>query len=480
MTAMIQKIGFAALLGMTLFGQSAAAMSLDWSGHYRFEYTEVSSTTLADPAGRKAYILHNLVLSPRIIAADGIEVVSQFSVLGNPSYPGSQVGQTYGIGVNRGTATGMAGANSNVMGRNAGFSTMEVRQLYMLVNQEFAQITVGRAPIEFGLGMTYNAGNGAFDHWGDTMDLVAYKFLVGNLSLTPMIGKPYDYSVAQGRDVTDLMLDVTYNNVETESTFGVFYSSRTSSQASNDAGNALSGTTSGNYSVRNTNVLLARGWQSFKFKVEAGFSEGNTGLKAGSEDIRVNGYGIVAEMQFPRANSNWDWKLRTGVVSGDNPTTPNFEGYALNRNYDLAFLMFNHPLGGYDIFRSAYQRQRDVNCTTPVCPTSANDEALDDDAVSNTIFINPSFTYTIGEKWSWRNSFLYAQLQTNSSTVAGNDVSKDLGFEWDTSLIYKPNSRFQWVNQVGILMPGAAWKEGSVDRDANLTYGIQTKAAISF
>lgn len=469
---------WAVVVALTLpsvLGSQALALSLDWSGHYRFEFTDLESTSLAEPKNRKSYMLHNLVLSPKIIAADGIEVVSQFSMLGNTNYPGSMTGQAFGLGINRGGPSG-----SNVLSRNAGASSLEVRQLYMTMNQEYGQLVVGRAPIEFGVGMTYNAGNGAFDHWGDTHDMFGYKFLVGNLSFMPMIGKPYDFSVAQGRDVTDVMIDITYNNPETESIFGVFSQTRTSSDQSNDAGNYLTGTTTGGYNVRNINLLLGRGWESFKFKLEAGFADGNTGVSIAGEEIKANGYGIVAQMEFPRPDSSWDWKLKLGMVSGDNPTSNNFEGYALHRNYDVAFLMFNHPLGGYDLGRTYFQRQQNPTCTTAPCPVYANNSALDEEAVSNVIFINPSFTYSMGDRWSLHNSLLYGQLQTSPSTVAGNNVSKDLGFEWDISATYKPHPRFQWVNQVGLLFPGAAWKEGSVGRDNKFTYGIQTKAAISF
>lgn len=470
---------FLVLLG---FAIPANALSIDWSGHYRFEYTEINSTSLAEPGNRKAYVLHNLVLSPKIIAADGIEVVSQFSILGNPDYPGTQAGQAFGIG---GVPRGTPAAGSNVASRNAGASSFEVRQLYMTINQEYGQILVGRAPIEFGTGMTYDAGNDPFDHWGDTHDMVGYKFLVGNLSFMPMLGKPYDFSVAQGRDVTDVMIDVTYDNPETESTFAVFHSNRTSSGESNDAVNVLGpmtgGTAAGGWNVKNTNILIGRGWEKFKLKIEAGFTDGATGLTFGGEDVKTSGYGIVTEMEFPRPGSAFDWKVRAGIVSGDNPETSNFEGYALNRNYDLAFIMFNHPVGGYDIFRTQFQRQRVISCPVAPCPTiHANEESLDEEAVSNVIFLNPSLNYTINEKWSWRNSIVYAQLQTKSSTLAGNDSSKDLGFEWDTSFTYKPHPRFQWVNQVGLLFPGDAWKEGTVNRDNKFTYGFQSKAAISF
>lgn len=461
-------------LGLLFIPQMSAAVSIDWSGTYRFEAVTVNSTTLGDPKEQKSYLLQNLTLSPKIVAVDGVNIIGTFQFLGNPSYPGSQTGQFFG---QRPSANA---SSSTVLGRNQGSSQFDVRHLYLNINQEYGAIVVGRAPVNFGLGISYNAGNGAFDHWGDSHDLVGYKFLVGNLSMMPMIGKPYDLSVAQGRDVTDTMIDIQYNNPETESTFGIFHTQRNAAPASNDASNILTGTVTGNYNVKSTNLLLGRGWESFKFKLEAGFQDGNTGLSVGSDEVKVNGYGIVYEMEFPRPQSKWDWKFKGGIVSGDNPNTTNFEGFALHRNYDVAFLMFNHPLGRYDLFRTAFQRQRSPSCTTAPCPAYANEESLDEEAISNTIFFNPVFTYSFSDKWAWRNSLVYAQLQTNSSTVVGNDVSKDIGFEWDTSLVYRPHERIQWVNEVGFLMPGAAFKEGSVNRDNNFNFGFQSKASISF
>ncbi len=456
------------------FNPAAQAVSIDWSGTYRFEAVTINSTSLGEPKEQKSYLLQNLTLSPKIIAVDGVNIVGTFQFLGNPNYPGSQVGQHFG------QRTSVGGGPSTVINRNQGSAQFDVRHLYLNINQEYGAIVVGRAPVQFGLGITYNAGLGAFDHWGDSHDLVGYKFLVGNLSIMPMLSKPYDFSVAQGRDVTDAMIDLQYSNPETESTFGIFHSQRSAGPASNDAGNVLTGATTGNYSVKNTNLLLGRGWESFKFKLEAGFQEGNTGLTNGTEEVKVNGYGIVTEFEFPDTQSKWDWKLKAGIVSGDNPTTKNFEGYALNRNYDVAFLMFNHPVGRYDLLSTNWQRQRTTTCLTPPCPIYANEESLDEEAISNTIFVNPTFTYAFSDKWGWRNSLVYAQLQTNSSTIVGNDISKDLGFEWDTSMVYRPHERIQWVNEVGLLFPGSAFKEGSQNRDNSFTWGFQSKASISF
>lgn len=463
-------------------------MSVDWSGTYRFEYTEMDKAFLDAGHGRKSYILSHLNLTPKIIAADGVNIVANLEVLGNSAYPDSQAGQQFGSGTNRGNdTTGMSGSSSNVASQNQSSSNLKVRELYLNLNQEYGQVVVGRVAQQFGLGMTYNAGRGVFDHWGDIQDMIGYKFLVGNLTMMPMLGKPYDYSPAQGRDVTDTAFQVEYNNPETESVFGLMYRTRTSSQSSNDAANVFDASVNPTYtqtsassgwSTNHTNLVLMRGWDSFKFRMEAGFDSGSTGIQANGSDVKLGGYGIALELEFPK--TDWKWMVKTGIASGDNPNTENYEGYQMDRNYEVAFMMFNHPMGGYDILTSNVQRQR-TTCATPPCPAIANDEALDEEAVSNAVYLSPRFTINLNDKWNWRNTLTYAQLQTNSSRLANNSsVSKDLGFEWDTALIYQPHERIQWVNELGLFSPGAAFKEGSVGRDAGFNYGFQSKAAISF
>lgn len=488
---LMKKLFF--LVGI-LVGLSSTAhgMAVDWAGTYRFEYTEIDKVYLEAGGGRKAYLLNQLSLSPKIIAADGFNIIANFQVLGNANYPDSQVGQQLGHGVNRGDAAGMNGTSSNVNSQNQGATNLQVRELYLRVDQEYGEIVVGRAPVHFGLGLTYNAGKGAFDHWGDVHDQVGYRFMIGNLSVMPIIGKPYDYSPAQGRDVTDVMWNIEYNNPETESVFGVFYRTRTSSQASNDAYNVYDVTVNPDYtqtsaasgwSTTHTNILLARGWESFKFRMEAGFDSGSIGINnQAGDDIKVNGYGIALELDFPRPDSKWQWGLRMGMASGDNPTTSNYEGYHFDRNYDLAFMLFNHPLGGYDALTSRAQRNRDLRsaCAAPPCSAIPSEEALDEETVSNAIYISPRFTYQFGDKWQWTNTLTYAQAHANPSRVPDNDVAMDLGWEWDTGLVFRPHERIQWVNEIGFFFPGGAFKEGSVGRDAGFTYGFQSKAAISF
>lgn len=463
----------AAALLTSVVASTASALSIDWKGTYRFEWTQVDRPTLATPYGMKSYGLNYLSLNPKIIATDGVNIVSRFDVLANqdPAYADAQFGQMWGQGWD---STNTAG-QTNVYSRNHPSTQMRVSQLYLNVNQEYGALVLGRAPLEFGLGITHNAGNGMFDHWGDTEDMVGYKFIVDNFFMMPIIGRVYDENVSQGNTVQDMILHLQYESKESGSMIGLMQQVRKASFGANDVPLNSAPTTgqtkTGEYSVSTTSFILGREWEKFAFKLEAGFTSGNVGAQnATGEDIKSNGYGIAAELYFPRKDSKFDWNIRLGMATGDDPSTANaFEGYQFSRNYDVAMLMFNHRLGQKDFL------------TTNRYKETANhgvSNSLDDEYISNAIYISPKVSYAWNDRLDLNNTLTYAQLMTNPTGVA--DFKKDLGLEWDIELVYKPTERIQWVNQLGLLFPGAAFKNGTDNLENASTYGFASKAAISF
>lgn len=473
-------------MSLLFFGaaREALAMSVDWAGTYRIEYTEVDHTSLGDPTLRKSYLLNSLQLSPKIIASDAVNIVAKFEVLPNSYYPGSSIGQTFGLGTAT-SATPSTAEDSNVAAQRQGTSNMQVSQLYLSVNQEYGAFVAGRAPIHFGLGMTHNAGTGAFDHWYDTRDLVGYKFIIGNLSFMPILGRVYDYSMSQGKDVQDMIWNIEYNNPETESIFGLWYQTRTATQQANDAPATIYGGTavSGGWNVQDTNFFLARGFESVKFKLEAGFRSGSTGITtAAGEDVKLNGYGVALEMDFPAKEGKTSWLMRLGLASGDNPETANYEGFQFDRNYDLGFLLYNHPMGKVDIAKSAVSRTPDKRSCAANCAAGPTDEVADEDSVGNTIYLSPKIRYQMADKWDLTTTFTYAQLQNARYRVGATyeEIGKDVGYELDIGTVFRPTEKIQWVNEVGFLFPGSAYKGGSANYSNGFTFGFQSKAAISF
>lgn len=451
-------------LSVVLMATTANAMTLDWSGGYRFEWTELDKPSLGTPSQRKAYGVNSLYLSPKIIAADGVNVISRFDVLTNNFYPNSQLGEIWGLNNNA------SAANST----NQGSGQIRVSQLYLNVNQEYGALIVGRAPFEFGLGMTYSAGKGAFDHWYDTRDMVAYKVVVGDWFVMPMLSRKQSTNFGQGGTISTMGVQLQYENEENKSLIGIYQENVKGSKEvlgySADQITAYGGTNIGSdLSLQRTNFVLGRGFDSFGFKLEAGFQSGETGVRTATQDVKLNGYGIAAELYVPRAESKWDWKLKTGIATGDDSASVDeFGAYSFNRNYDVGMLLFNHRLGQADFLNTNVIKDSSLSVGN----------SADDEAVSNVVYVAPSVGYAWNDRIDLRNTLVYGQLLNTAQNSV--DSTKDLGLEWDIEVVYKPSERIQWVNQVGLLFPGQAFKNGSSGYENGFTFGFASKAAISF
>ncbi|AHZ83715.1 hypothetical protein Bb109J_c3107 [Bdellovibrio bacteriovorus] len=458
-------------LSVALATPAAHALSLDWSGGYRFEWTEIDRPSLGSPTERKAYGTNYLYLSPTVIAADGVNVVSRFDVLNSSAYPNSQLGEIWGLNTNDSAATST----------NQGSTNVRVSQLYLTVNQEYGALVVGRAPFEFGLGMTYNAGKGLFDHWYDTRDIVGYKIVVGDWFFMPSLGRKQSTGFGQGESISTMGLHLQYENAENKTILGVYQETSKGGKGSlgyqspeqTDAIGGAGATIGESMNVQRTNVVFGRGFDSFGFKLEAGFQSGETGvLTSGGDSVSLNGFGVALEVEVPAKESKWDYRVRAGMATGEDAGSSGFGGYAFNQNYDVAMLLFNHRLGMKDFLNTNAYRTN---------PNLTVGNSADDEYVSNAIYLAPSVNYAWSERVDLRNTLVYAQLmQTQNSSV---DSTKDLGLEWDIDVVYKHSDKIQWVNQVGLLFPGEAWKNGS-GADGNLdngfTFGFASKAAISF
>lgn len=461
---MIKKALKGMSLALVLFSSMAQAMTLDWTGGYRFEWTQVDKPTLSDPSGRKDYVLNYLYLSPKIVATDGIQIVSRFDITGTgfAAYDSSQLGMLWGLNGNPEVA----------YSENQGTTDIKISQLYLSFVQEYGALLAGRAPFQFGLGMFHNAGRGTFDHWYDTRDTVAYKFIVGDWFLMPMIGRVQSTNFSQGGSISTLGFQLQYDNEESRTSLGFMQETRKGNVGTNDLNPADFNATavSGGVDVQTSSFMFSRGFDAFEFKIEAGFQTGKTGLVNATSSVDISSYGIATEFYFPRPESKWNYSMKLGMASGDDPTTNTWEGFAFDRNYDVAMLMFNHRLG-----------QRDFFNTDPVKSSAGGldvTNSADDETVGNTIYVAPRATYVWSERLDVRNTLVWAQLlKTQKNAV---DSGKDLGLEWDIDLVYKPNERVQWINQIGLLFPGSAWQNGADNLSNDFTFGFASKAAISF
>lgn len=477
---------------------TAAHADIEWSGVYRIEANNFSNPELGgkrqgstDVRGKRElnYALSHLVLRPKIVAGDGLTIYGQFDIFNNGTYPNSGLGQVWGNGVNGdGTTATTEAEHSNVMAKSKPAETLTVSQLYLTLTQENGALIVGRVPIQFGLGMTHSAGRGLFDHWYETSDLVGYKFVVGNLWFMPMMGKAAEGGLNMNSDdVNDLMLHVQYEIPESDIEAGVFYQQRSGGDQAHDApagqgadpnGTVLGDPTaknSGKANMKTISLYALKDTERYRFGAEASFQSGETGVvtnNGNGDNVTLGGFGIAAEFELRPEGSNWKWGVKAGTATGDDPTTTaKFEGFLFNRNYDVAMLMFNHPLGADDFMRTRL-------ITGNVRDANGDINTPDVETISNVIYLAPSARYTLSDRWSLDNTLITGWLATNPMT-GGKNPGKDLGYEWDISLNFAPRKGVMWVNQLGMLFPGNVWK-GDGSYESSFAFGLTTKAAISF
>ncbi|MCB0389769.1 MAG: hypothetical protein KDD58_00690 [Bdellovibrionales bacterium] len=482
---------YATLFFFLAFSVVAQAGDFQWSGLYRIEGNSIKNSSLDDSKKEKAYGLHHLILRPRIEAADGITIRSRFDIFnfndGVNNYPSNQLGAIFGSGVGDGTPTSTS--DSSVVSQAQQPNTLQVSELYLTLVQEFGALVAGRVPIQFGLGMVHNAGNGDFDHWMDNRDLVGYKIVMGNLFILPMYGKVSEGTAAgatpvdlqKNDDVTDIMVQFQYENPESGMEMGLFYQGR-SANSGNDvpqkgADYFIGGTGAklGRMSTRNFSLYGLKNTKNFSFGVEASWQEGNLGIVTSQgKDVEFSGYGLATEIDYRPENSKMSFGFKAGYATGDNPETDDkFEGFIFDRNYDVALLLFNHTLGQKNFFRTEL-----IGTQDPGAGSITHNNA-DIEAISNVIYFAPSINYKWSDRWSLEATLVTGWLQVDP--LAGVDVDKALGYELDLGFNFKPNDRVTWINQIGLFSPGSAFKAGDVNNfDTNFAYGLATKAAISF
>lgn len=462
----------AALLAIAISASMSEAADLQWGGLYRVEGIRISNPDLANKAD-KAYMLHHLVLAPKIVAADGITIFGRFDLLNNSGFGnGSQAGEFIGKGVGTGTPTNAE--NSNVLSRHQSSGALAVNELYVSWAQEFGQLIAGRAPIHFGLGSYFNSGTGNFDHYLSTLDMVGYKIVAGNMFFMPILGKVNEGAVDKEDDVNDYMLHFQYDNPETELSIGAIYQLRIGNGSDIVTNSSYMGgtgsTNNGNYKHNYIGLFSSQKVGGATVGVEAGMLSGETGVKtATGQDVKINGFGIAAEIGWKPEGSKWSGMLKAGFASGDDPgSLDSQEGYVFSRNYRVGMMMFTHPLGQRDFLRSGLYRDT----------TTSGASQIDTEAISNALYVAPSAQYKSNDKWSYGGTVIAGRL--NKEPIAGGSTASDLGYELDLNVTWSPFDRLTWITEVGLLFPGQTWKAGPANLDNSFAYGLTTKAAIRF
>ncbi len=475
---MLSKI----IILLSFFIGATASADLEWSGVYRFEAMALEKPSLLSGAKKKEYAIHHLVLKPKITVADGFSVHARFDALNGATdqtvHPNNQVGSSLGSSPSNNDQyyTSRAG--------NAGADTIEITQAYLTYNHNFGALIVGRAPIHFGLGMTYDAGDGLFDHWYDTRDLIGYKIHFGNMFIFPMYGKLNEGPIGRSSsDSEDLMFQAEYENPDSKMNIGFFISERKTKKGEHDFSDQFNGSPSfytrdRRLKIRTMNFYMKRQHNNFKYGFEFSYLSGDTGLSLGGEGVDIQGFGAAAELDYAMPSHSMDFGLKFGYASGDDKTSlDEVESYIFNRNYDVGMLMMNHPLGDKDLLgvQSFLRKGHNVSAN----PAATNETRLQDydvEAISNVFYLAPNFTYHFNDQWKLKTTLITAFLIEDAENFT--DMDSSMGYELDLSVQYQPIKRVNLMIDAAAFLPGSAYEFGGVD--SKFTYGLMGKAAVSF
>ncbi|MGZ3685516.1 MAG: hypothetical protein ACXVCI_16770, partial [Bdellovibrionota bacterium] len=176
-TKIYKLVVVSALFSLAAFpALDAEALTLDWSGYFRATHDLVYDYQMnkAEPGysnmggqgedipgqgtHNATYTTMFLKLKPRVLVNDNIIVNSEWNV-GDP-------------------VSGFFGRNIPDADRNNFLSTgkdamsISASRLWLDVHSDFGTVQVGRAPMAWGLGIVFNAGDGPFDRFQSTSDTI--------------------------------------------------------------------------------------------------------------------------------------------------------------------------------------------------------------------------------------------------------------------------------------------------------------------
>lgn len=496
---------------LSLVQAQALAMEVDWSGQFRAEMHMISRYTMdgSDAAATRAASAKNgyeiagggstnadfetvfMRLRPKLIVNDNIYIKSEWFV-GDPVY-------------------GIFGSSTPYTTEGRSFNTTFSRGSFVTAQRfwgeflsDFGTLQIGRAPLHYGLGLVWNNGDGLWDRYQSTGDVVRLVAKFGSITLVPSfvsystgntIGGACSVAaggacntLAGSGAATDYSLQLKYENADEEFEMGLNFIKR-----------IIGGAQDATYGLLNPLTAAAplnganyNTWDLFgRRKLGKWSLAGEVPITSGS--VAGMNYGTVAfagEAGY-RPNDTWDFQLKAGMAPGQGnqsgATTDQYNAFFFNQNYHVAMIMFNYQLANF----AAAQTQNSMNTgadklRSPYDNPIVNAKYL---ALGSTLFAD-----------KWRFSMNWAMAKADKVALSGqyfynhntrkvdvaNAAAKDqsdslgweldlgIGFQWDDSML------FQW--DTGLYMPGDFYRftNTATDADVSSVFATALKVGVTF
>ncbi len=485
----------------------AQALDLDWSGQFRsenhwvFNYSitgnetkdpaKVQSNGYYAPGGgeRNAYFQTLFMrLRPIVVVNDNVAIKSEWWA-GDP---------VYGI---FGNAAGLSNDQRQYYSTQSRGSLITAQRFWGEFQSDFGTVQVGRAPIHWGLGLFWNSGDGLWDRYASTADLIRLVSKFGSFTFTPQVAK---YSVGNGiggacinapdpttgsypatctttdpggGGLTDYSIAFTYDNKDEDLEMGLLYVKRIAggSQDRRTGTLGVEGQPAGS-KFNHWDVYGRKKVGKFTFTGDLPIVNGDvSGI-----DFRTWAAALEAKWQI---SDTWQSELKFGRAPGQPDyragTRPGiFKAYYFNPNYKIALIMFNYGLHGF-----AGPNTTNNPNTSPTSMASPFDNPI----------VNAKYAAWAGSfttaKWTFRGNFVLAQAIETAGTsdiffnhwtrsFAGKNPnagvqSSFLG--WETDL----GATFRWDESVELGWEWGLWFPGGYYAFQNSPVGVNIDPVIA-
>ncbi len=473
------------LLGATvLSGRPASAMELDWSGQFRSEFTWLKDYIMdssnppldSNRAGAGGYYTPPggsanaefqtlfLKLKPKLVVNDNIYIKSEFW-LGDPVYgffgsasPNTPDEKYFYSSFSRGSA-------------------ITAQRFWGEFLTDFGTLQIGRVPLNYGLGIVWNSGDGMWDHYESTGDAIRLISKFGAFTFSPAfisystgntIGGAGSFnpttgtysSGSGGGGMTDYSLVFKYENPDEDFEGGLNFIRR--------IGGGAQDSTSGYRGIINTGQLEVVGFDYNTWDIFAKKRLGKLTL-AGEAPIVSGEVGGLSYQTFALAlegdykfSDTWEVNLKAGHAPGQpnlaqGQTLSTFNAFYFNPDYHIGMIMFNYQLANIGQLNVA--NSPGVNATNLHSPYDNPIEDANYAAITGMLHT---------DKWTFDAGLVYAAAPDTAATgyqfynnrtrsypgQAIDNQGSSLGWETDLGAAFQYDENFQFRLDLGLYLPG--------------------------
>lgn len=465
---------------------TAQALDLDWSGqfraeaHYIFNYTMDTANLTLDTTRRNAegyYIPSGgerdaafqslfMRLRPSLIVNDNISVKSEWWV-GDPIYGFFGGSAPYGVD------------QRQYYSNQVRSSIIAAQRFWAEIVSNYGTLIVGRAPLQWGLGVVWNNGNQMWDRYLSTGDALRVVSKFGAFTLMPSVvkysqgnsigggcndptGTTPCSSVGANAAVADYSFAMLYSNTDEEMVLGVNFIRRLINfgQVGNSAYYGLDGNSipeSSNFNV--WDIYAEKKFGDLKLAFEVPIASGTVG------NVSYNALAAAMETSYEVSKTLWTG-LRAGYAPGSaniaNSTTPSrFSSFYFHPGYKVGMIMFNYQLANFS---------GPSTLNDPGTPEN-NLRSPFDNPITDAVYFDLGAKLKSG-KWDFRGNFIYA-LAPNTAVAgqrfynnrlhkfvdnnSGVSQGNALGFEVDLGAGIQWDDAFRLDLDTGVFLPGSFW-----------------------